>query len=440
MNAITCPYCGIGLPDRAIFCGECAHQVRCRSCRDMLEPKARACVMCGALLSESIIDTTIYDGHTSRSGINTLEFDENRTGRSLRANLTDSAVDSLSGPLGMFVAGHLDIHRQRSHGTHSREAVVIDNEPVALPVSVHNTTEPGRPFIVTEPSVAEVEDTDQDRLHGIFAYDGQRLRLKGSQLKANSQRDFVRRLVCLFLYAHELEGRDRIPRLDLNAILTEATVYDGNSRSWIVNTDDMLTNDSMVGLSVPGREYAISVLGQISDPSVSSAWSLSARSRRTGARSIITSDGEPEDVTKAVRRRSESQSKVVKEWVRAWKALGLAVSMHAVLQDKQWVDRAIVGLWAIRRATKDEIKAVSRVHLAQFIQEAFEFKGNDRTIGNALEHSPTAKNKVFKATKTKFQIQPTGMDYAEQLIGSQISAPVAVNGSLSSNGSSSSQT
>src|SRR5215212_7216979 len=53
----------------------------------------------------------------------------------------------------------------------------------------------------------------------------------------------------------------------------------------------------------------------------------------------------------------------------------------------------VLGLWAIRRATKDEVKEVSRVNLSAFLWAAFEIKVHERTLGTALE-SASAKGKV----------------------------------------------
>lgn len=48
----------------------------------------------------------------------------------------------------------------------------------------------------------------------------------------------------------------------------------------------------------------------------------------------------------------------------------------------------------------------------------FEIKVNDRTLANALEQAEVAKGKVFKVQGTKYQIQPPGITFAEQLVDS----------------------
>lgn len=44
---MTCPHCDAALSDRGSFCKACSGQVRCISCRALLEPGALACVECG---------------------------------------------------------------------------------------------------------------------------------------------------------------------------------------------------------------------------------------------------------------------------------------------------------------------------------------------------------------------------------------------------------
>ncbi len=87
----TCPFCASALPERAIFCPACAKPARCKSCRDVLEPDARACVSCGTLVGEGF--AAAFSATTPPpTAVNVLQFQEDKGGRSLNFRFTDEAM------------------------------------------------------------------------------------------------------------------------------------------------------------------------------------------------------------------------------------------------------------------------------------------------------------------------------------------------------------
>jgi Double zinc ribbon len=197
MNQTTCPYCQEHLPDRAIFCGACGQQARCTSCREILELNARVCIICGTPASEHKIMPTDHGDPVLHSGINTLQIEENKTGRSLRASLTDAAVDSLSGPLGMFVAGHIDGAMSRDRRVPVHEAMVINNEQRVLPDTVPDGEASSPPTAIAPPLTSP--QTDAVKLRRVFCFNSDQLRLDNTHLKATSKSDAAQRLTYLFL-------------------------------------------------------------------------------------------------------------------------------------------------------------------------------------------------------------------------------------------------
>src|SRR5262245_3199315 len=107
MEAQICPSCKSILPERAVFCPACATQVRCKACHDLLEPKAHACVSCGSLVGELAPASLGNRAGVASRAVNTLQFEETDRRRSLRAEFTDEAVGSLSGTIGLLMAGRL---------------------------------------------------------------------------------------------------------------------------------------------------------------------------------------------------------------------------------------------------------------------------------------------------------------------------------------------
>jgi len=89
-----CPMCGDALPDRAVFCPACAKQARCKVCRDILEPNARACVSCGTAVVEGPASPVSEQPYPS-AAINVLHFKEDRRGRALNFSFTDAAMTTV---------------------------------------------------------------------------------------------------------------------------------------------------------------------------------------------------------------------------------------------------------------------------------------------------------------------------------------------------------
>ncbi len=106
-----------------------------------------------------------------------------------------------------------------------------------------------------------------------------KLKLDNPHLKQSSQRDFVQRLSVLFLHAYELKGREAVPRSELDEVLTDAKVYDGNARTWIAKSDLLSRDGHLIGLNAPGRERAKEVLRQVFDSNFETKWTFGSGSR-----------------------------------------------------------------------------------------------------------------------------------------------------------------
>jgi len=265
----------------------------------------------------------------------------------------------------------------------------------------------------TEP---DIDAPELDKLKKVFRFSSDRIKLIDSRLKASSQRNFVQRLSLLFLYAHEIVGRDQVQRSELNAILNEASVYDPNARQWIANSRELIIEGDLLSLSVPGRELAGQFLAEVLASNVPNRWALGGVRQGRGPKSATSDDGSLNTASKPSRRRSGGISKKAEQWVSAWKALELPVSGHDVLKDRSLADRGIFGLWAIRRAVSDDGKVVSRSELAKFLGAAFEIFVEERSLERALR-AKDIKDKVHNTTGTKFQILPPGMAHAEHIAG-----------------------
>lgn len=430
METLACWSCGAKLSERALFCGTCGTQVRCKACRDILEPNACACISCGVLLQEAGAANVSGGGSLPSRTINNLEYSQTDKSVSLHFAFTDEAAGSLSEALSVLITsrlGSLPTRHQRVPGGESR---IIDHERLASP----ETPEDESLVSASQPeSTRTIElEPDAEKLRHVFKFEDERLRLINPRLRADSQRDYGRRLTLLFLYAHELEGRELVPRASLNTLMKEVVVLDSNYRSWLAKSVEVVRNGEMVSLSVPGREEARSVLSDVLDASASDKW-LPGKYGQARSKAKAQADQRTGGEGKGGRRKTESRSNLVEQWLVAWRSLALGVDGHNILKDRSLADKGVFGLWAIRKSVGDDGKVVSRLNLSRFLYEAFELKVDGRSLERALK-SDSVKGKVLNYEGTRFQIQPPGVQYAEEMAGiSSESAAVAVN----SNGSSS---
>ena len=411
MEAFNCPFCGTSLPLRAIFCKSCTKQVRCKTCKDLLEPDSLVCISCGTRVGEGENLSVVKEPTKPAlvSNMNTLEFDETRSSRSLRATLTDEAVRHLSDPFGMFMAGRVADGARKNRQPLSpvfREVTTEHDQLPSFTASKSDNWQADREAVISN----REQRTDKDKLQKVFRYEGEQLRLYDSRLKATSKLDAARRLTYLLLYAYELEGRKSIPRDDLNEALKKVVLYDGNTSSWIGSSPDLSIEAGEVSLRLPGQEQAREVLEEVLNPEIPNTWVLGTSKASGSGKSKTGGDGK---VKTGSQRRQSGRTSKPDALLSAWSVAGLTIDGHSVLKDRSLMDKGIFGLHAIRYAAEDEGKIVSRGNLAGFLYEAFELKVDERNLSKALE-SEGAKGKVLKVTGG-YQIQPPGVKYAEQM-------------------------
>src|SRR4051794_21864040 len=97
----ACPSCGVEIEAGFLFCPSCVKQVRCRSCRSLLMRNANGCVVCGVRLGDDVGVSSI---ESPTSPQNYIEFEETKTRRFMKAQVTDQAIESVAAPFGMFMA------------------------------------------------------------------------------------------------------------------------------------------------------------------------------------------------------------------------------------------------------------------------------------------------------------------------------------------------
>src|SRR5690242_5991643 len=102
----ACPSCNNALSDRAIFCGACSKQARCKACHELLESTARACVICGTLLGEG----QPANGHSQASfaeSKNTFFLKETSNTRTVEVSFSDTAIVNHGDVLGYVASSRI---------------------------------------------------------------------------------------------------------------------------------------------------------------------------------------------------------------------------------------------------------------------------------------------------------------------------------------------
>lgn len=418
----TCFSCQSELSVRGTHCPSCGTQVRCRDCNDMLEPGARACVSCGTLIGQGGSLTT--NGHAKdgpqNPAVNIIEFDEDTRSRRFRAKVTDGAVDSVSHPLSLFLAGRLGVSVKRAR--QGQPSVLIEDPQLVLPgVADEDGGDRLRDEAIEAMALRELpapkpEGLEAGRLREIFRERDGQLHLEEPQLRATGKLDYAQRLSYLFLYAHEKTGNESVPRSALSTILENSNVLDAHARNWISKETAIVKEDNNVRLNSAGRRAARKYLEEVFDEERKADWLPGEAGRSQGTKAGASDGAGAEKGNKSGKRGGGRVSKVTTDWVPRWKALGLVSNGYSVLKNRTPGEKGVFGLWAIRKAVGEDGKVVSESVLSNFLYHAFDTKVENRSLGRALKRMSAEKDKkVLHMGGTKFQITPDGIEEAEKL-------------------------
>jgi predicted RNA-binding Zn-ribbon protein involved in translation (DUF1610 family) len=420
----SCYSCQNEAPERALYCPKCATQIRCKMCRDMLEPYAQACISCGTLIgANQIPETGNDDWKGSDTGfVNIFELRESVNSRSVRLQFSDFAVDRTSDVLGRMIDNGVQLRSTRRHqfvGQDEGKLLTgLQTEQQQLP-EIHNGTinenEPVIDAAVENKSGSKQEDSDhpfEEQLRQVFFKDKGHWYLDDLNLKATSQKDAGRRVsLLLLLYAQEIDGLPQIPREEINTTLKDVGLFDPNIVNWISGSPDLREDTSgdqaMIRLRKKGRDEARNILEQMLDPNVKAAWELNDRSRSRGGKANSHDSGSP---SKPGRKSAND----VEAWKSKWQELNLGIDGHTIVGEASYEDKGIIGLWAISKATDGAVKIVSAGKLTEFIYKAFVVKADARNMERILKAKATGK--VLRVPGG-FEITPSGMTHAETLVG-----------------------
>ena len=271
---MNCPHCSEALGERGNFCKACGGQAKCLQCREILEPGALACVECGTKVGAGPENLSCTSPFALTANVaaprNTLTYHEDRNSRSFEASLTDPAMQGLGDVLGEFFVQRGTVRTAPQTARFNRQAEIL------APQALLDATQLPRADEMSEaPPAVDETAAEKLKLRKIFLCKCQSFELSDNRLKADSARDYVRRLTYLFIYAHEVYGHPHPTEASVRAILQSAKSWDasGNANTWLKKRIGIaVENEDQLKLTAPGREGAIATLKDALDANIADSW------------------------------------------------------------------------------------------------------------------------------------------------------------------------
>ena len=283
---MTCPSCSQELAERGAFCKWCGAQARCTSCKEVLEPQAKACVECGILVGTPLDVGKADHAKTLASALtelpvnrNTITWREDRNTRDFQASLTDASMQTVGGFFGELFANRVGRAMQPVMSRfQTRDAATVEITQPQLPPPEPEQQQDQSAQAGSTPTNGQAKE----QLLKIFNLQGQVLELSDDRLKAKSAADYYKRLTYLFLYAQEvLLGRTSTPRSELSTVLTAAKINNGNCRFWLGQKKGFTVDaEDRMKLVTGSREQAIKVVGEILDSDLADQWHPDTRTAK----------------------------------------------------------------------------------------------------------------------------------------------------------------
>lgn len=377
--------------------------------------------MCGTPVGEGGVgqnSSALNNGGSFIPAMNTLKFVETNKGysREIEAALTNEVGISWGGAaIAAIVSGHITPAKPPTARPAVRDLSHVGPQQLSL-FNYEPNGENANATIDTVPQLPAAHGVDADKLRHIFRHNGEQLQLMETRLKAANKLDAARRLTYLvLLYSLDVDGREEIPRNDLNDILRRVGLYDNNTATWIGKSADLIVEREMVGLRWSGQELARKVLAEVLDRSVEDKWNLTSGAASRSSKSTTKGDEDAENSAKNGKRKRNGFSKDVEAWVASWKPLASNINFHVVIKDRSVTEKGFLGLWAIGKATSNPDVAVSSYKLKQFLYLGLGIKLDERHLERSLQ-AVSGQGSLIKV-QTGFQLLPLGWAEVERLIG-----------------------
>jgi hypothetical protein len=283
---VECFNCQQPVTETAKFCGPCGTNIRCtdKECGQELYAEEAYCRECG---KEVIVRRPSASTTTATSGvpINTIRFRQDKSSTDLEINVTDVVGSSgveilaavLNGTANRFLPGNrrkpLDITPpiplNQTNLFNGEESEAEPDQKELPPAS----TAP--PIVSTTPA-----PTDAITINDVFEASETGWFLQYTQLKGgDKQKDYIGRVVVLFLYyRHEL-GTSAVLKSDVNALVKDCSLNASNYSKWLLSDGKafIASTGKTLTLNRAGIEKAKEILAEMADDNVPPGFKIGKR-------------------------------------------------------------------------------------------------------------------------------------------------------------------
>lgn len=260
----NCIYCNFEIPHGAKFCPNCINQVVCLSCGKDLNRNVSICIYCGT-------ETKITQ-NSAKPIMNEVSYSETNGEhkRDFNASFTNETSGNIVETFARFWGISKNTQTIMLPATEKNE-----NDKLYIEEEEKNNSTPANPPSIKS-SNAILDGDYIEKLSQIFEVKNEEINLFEREIKANSKRDAVARLVLLFLlYKRLINNENDVPRSEIKELLSKMSIDDANFRAWLSSNRNYLTNNSDVfsltsGSLKDAKKYVLDVF----DDDIPNIWDL----------------------------------------------------------------------------------------------------------------------------------------------------------------------
>lgn len=294
MENITCQNCSHELPARAMYCSKCKKQVKCKSCNELLEKDAIACIICG-----TSTEITVSDNQNVTHD-NVFEYEESHEHRKIKASFSNEVGNTFSAAIGSVISGKQIFIKGSVIGAKNNQETKRE-----LPSFDYNITED-----------TDATDVTNHPVLSLFKSNGEQLVLDETRLKATGKLDYAKRATYMFLYYNHNNGLSTVSKSDVISFIECQGVNDGHFRTWLSNNiSEFDLSGDKVGLLAAGRDTAMKILKEVKDNNVPNPWDPTSAKSKTKEKAAELEDSAPKENKKkgdsSRSRRANAECKVV---------------------------------------------------------------------------------------------------------------------------------
>lgn len=281
MNQINCYNCKSEISSEATYCRNCGIQVKCTVCKSNLNEGENFCFNCGEKIFSNI--------KSENRAVNNIEYVQKGNSKTFKANFTDNVGVYLAGAFNSVITGQALPPKNPFQKTLQKPVFPNHN----------NTASMSSMDSIEEAEIIEVDYASA--IAKIFKQtDDGRLEIIDNRFKEKSQRDKMKRLSVLFLYAKKALNVDNVTRKELNDIIVSNKLGGGNFRKFLSNEATRYFStkeDGSFYLLAAGEEEARKILNEINNPDFHA--SVSRSGRKAGKKSSQNNSSLTEKESKA---------------------------------------------------------------------------------------------------------------------------------------------